>query len=211
MINKEKLNDFFRKYEQKITLPNIKICIKVNICFFLLTGCLLFFSKSYSCIAVSFVLLTIISLFCHQSAKQALKRPSNVAAYFLLLAYMILIMDFAMYGMLKLMGTFDALLFLLVIVFEFLCLGIGYIYTYQSIKKGKTRKRQIAALISTAASGTSGFGWYLFLKHSISKMPLQTQSLVVAITFTLCLGMLMFYLGMSYLPMLYFIKKYNMT
>jgi len=114
----------------------------------------------------------------------------------------------AIYSVPNLIGAFDPILFIIILLIEFLCLVGGFLYSLHNLKKGILIESKAAAFtaLATICPGMLGYHLVRLIAHSA---PAHIQSILLSMIFAAVGGYIMFIIGMVYIPMVYFIKKYN--
>ena len=162
--------------------------------------------------------LTIIPLYCIAACvydRNILKTPSSfveiLLSYFLLFGYFLIFSNFLLYSLPKLMKLEFDMFIMLMIVFEIVSIVLGCIYTYVSIKRNKIKERKQTSVLTTSIISTLSCCYVIFLRRYVSTMPIETQAFIILLPIIICCCGFAFYIGEVYIPMLYFIKKYNIT
>jgi hypothetical protein len=100
---------------------------------------------------------------------------------------------------------------MLIMAFEIACIALGCIYTYISIQKNRIKRHKQASALAISAISTLSGCWTIFLRRYVSTTPIETQAFIILSIMAIgCCGFA-FHMGKIFIPMLYFIKKYNIT
>ncbi|HBL83290.1 MAG: hypothetical protein A2Y17_10265 [Clostridiales bacterium GWF2_38_85] len=210
----EKINKFINANGKIMKIEKINLLYKVYIIFLVLMLCLLPFVGGVIGIAG----LTIVSLYCIAGCVynyNIINKPSTFKkifiSYFIMIIYLFLVFNLFLYSIPKLMGLNLNLIILLIIVFEIICIIIGYYYTYLSIQNNKIKERKEATPLTISIIAFLSGSWTIFMRRFVSRTPITTQAFILIIISSICCCLYAFYLGKIFIPMLVYIKKYNIN
>lgn len=132
-------------------------------------------------------------------------------SYSLMVGYLFLAFNLMLYSIPKSMKLNISKFIILIIVFEIACMIFGCIYAYLSIKKNKIKGYKEESALSTSIIVTLCGCWTIFLRRYVSTKPIEIRAFILLITFAICCCIISFYIGKIFIPMLYFIKKFNIN
>lgn len=95
--------------------------------------------------------------------------------------------------------------------YESISMIFGCCYTYLSIKKNKVKEYKAENALTTSIVATLCGCWTIFLRRYVSTTPIEMQAFILLTTIAICCCIFTFYIGKIFIPMLYFIKKYNIN
>lgn len=210
----EIINKFINANGKIMKSENIKSLHKIYIIFLVLILCLLTFAGGI----VGIFGIIITPLYCivaYLYNRNLLKNTSNfkntLISYSLFFIYLCLMFNFTLYSFPKLMKLNLNVFVILIIIFEVICMIFGCCYTYLSIKKKKVKEYKSANVLSNSIVATLCGCWTIFLRRYVSTKPIEMQAFIILTVFAICCSIITFYIGKIYIPMLYFIKKYNIN
>lgn len=208
----EIINKFINANGKIMKKEKLKVVTKVYIIFMILMLCLLPFVGGIIGISGLIIVPVFCVLACLYNNK-VIKKPSTFKnvyiAYILIFEYLFLMFNLMLYSFPKLMGLNLDMIVLFIIVFEIICIILGCFYTYLSIKKNKIKEyKEPTALTISVIASLSGC-WTIFVRRFVNSTSITTQAFIYIVAVSIGCCVYAFYIGKIFIPMYYFIKKYN--
>jgi hypothetical protein len=210
----EIINKFINANEKMLKKENIKLTYKVYIIFLVLMLCLLPFAGGFIGIS-GIIIILLYSIAACVYNHSIINNPStyikNFMSYFLLIGYLFIIFNLMLYSIPKLMKLNLDIFIILIIVFEIFSMAFGCSYTSISIKKDRIKEYKQANVLTISIISTLSGCWTIFLKRYVSKTPIGMQAFIILAFMAISCCVYAFYIGKIFIPMLYFIKIYNIN
>lgn len=201
------VNELIEKFTHKIDIPSIKNHRRAVVILFVMSACILLNTKNVVLIAFMFILT--VSEFVYFSViirKQTLTLYNGTAVNIISLLQLSLSFNICMYGIQRDLGYVNGTLTVVIYLAETLCLYLGFLFTYRCVKNGTVHKLKVAtASAISVLPGVLG----MVTVRIIGKVGNNTQSLLYTGLFSFSTSLVLFSLGMTYVAILYFIKKYD--
>ena len=202
----EAVNQLIGKFEKYINFTSIRNGRKAIIILFVISACFLLSMKSFIATAVLFVLTVCEFVYISVIIKKKATLYNGIVANIILMLNIVLTFNIALYYIQWYLGCSNAIITIIVCLFQILCFFLGFFYTHKRVKNGtvneiKTAVSPVVSILPCVLGMVS--------VRMISKTDISTQFTIYTLMFTFVNLMLMFCVGMIYTSMAYFIKKHN--
>ena len=195
---------------KKENIKNTKIVYNV---FLVMTLCILPFTDSLVGIFGMIIILVyfiVARVYNHKIIKMnSSSFKQNFTSNVLLIGYLFIIFNLMLYGIPRVMKQDSEIFVILIIAFEIVCVALGCIYTYLSIKKDRVKESKKRSTLTSSVIFTLSGCWTIFLRRYVSTISVDAQAFFFLAIMAIFCCYLAFYAGKIYISMVYIIKKYS--
>ena len=208
----EVINKFINENGKMFRKENIKSARGLYIIFLVIVLGLLPFAGGFISmlgLLVTPVYALLACVYDHNVIKKESSFKKIVLSYFLLSQYFFIVFNLMIYSMPKLMGLDLGAIIILIITFEIVCMALGGIYTYVSIKKNKIKEYRKSNTLKTSMLSSVVVCWVIFIRICLRTTPITAKAFIYITTVAIAGCFFAFYMGKIFIPALYLVKKYN--